>query len=257
MALSKKEQKVFQVILFRKNMGAEMPKEKVFFFWGKGFGNLLKKEKGKDFEKKKLIKRKVNVVKKNIKRLLFLDWVKFIAVTGSVAAGVPKKEDDIDVFIVVKNNRIWLYRAILTLKMGLLRRVWGRPFKDKVDTNFICEERGLWFNTGSIFILHELLFMVPVYNKRYYENILNINFQLLEKFGIERNQEDLNLSQNYFLEIFNKLAFCLQYVYMILKRHNPNLKRLKRNNKMGRIAFFPEDFRKRKVKEFEKVLNQA
>ncbi len=255
MVLSKKEQKVLQLILFRKNMKASTSKEKLKSFWGKDFKNLLEKDVSKTLKKERIIKKKINVVKKHIKEFLFFDWVQFISITGSVAAGIPKKEDDIDVFIAVKNNRMWLYRAILTLKLGTksLRRVWKKPFKDKIDTNFICEERGLWFNTESIFVLHELLFMIPVYNKEYYEKILNVNYKLLRNYGIERKEEEVNKKSNYILSFLDKIAFVLQYMYMFLRNHKPNTKRIKKNNKKGRIAFFPENFRKEKVKEFENL----
>ncbi len=249
---SKTDQKISQLILFRKNMGAATPKEKVVFFWKKEFKNLGDSEKGVNV---KLRKKKTNIVKKNIDAILFLDWVKFVGITGSVAAGVPKKDDDIDVFIVVKNNRMWLYRAFLTFKLGRksLRRVWGKPFKDKIDTNFICEERGLWFNTESIFVLHELLFMIPVYNKDYYEKILNINHQLLENYDIERKKEELNKKGFFFFKFLDKIAFIIQYIYMLLKKHRPDYRRLVRNNKKGRIEFFPKGFRKEKVREFKKL----
>lgn len=251
MVFSKKQQKVFQLILFRKNMGTCMPKSKLKCFWKEDFTK-LKIEK--NYKASKWEKRKVKIVKKNIKYLLFLDWVKFIGITGSVAAGISKKNDDIDVFIVVKNNRMWLYRAIMTLKLGRksLRRVWNKPFKDKIDTNFICEERGILFNTESIFVLHELLFMIPVYDKEYYEKILNVNHELLKNYGIQRKEEEVNKKKNYILAFLDKIAFILQYTYMFLKNHKPNTKRIKKNNKKGRIAFFPENFRKEKVKEYER-----
>jgi len=259
MVSSRSEQKIFQVILFRKNMGVTMPKDKVIHFWGEKHENL---KEIYNCEKTKCIKRKIKVVKKNIENILFLDWVKFISITGSVAAGTAKEKDDVDVFIVVKNNRMWLYRAILTMKLGKksLRRVWGKPFKDKIDTNFICEEKGLLFNTESIFVLHELLFMIPVYNEGYYEKILNINHKLLENFCIKRKKEKVNEKGSFLLKIFDKAAFFLQYIYMLLKNHRPDYKRLKRNNKKGRIAFFPENFRKEKVREYKelkKKFNQA
>ena len=251
MATNTSEYKISQVILFRKNMGVKTPKEKVCFFWGQSFEDL----KGlSNLKQTKRIEEKVQIVKENIKNMLFFDWVQFIAVTGSVAAGTVKEKDDIDVFIVVKNDRMWLYRAILTMKLGgkSLRRVWGKPFKDKIDTNFICEERGLQFNTESIFVLHELLFMIPVYNEGYYEKILNFNHRLLKSYCIEREKENVNKQGNFLLRVLDKVAFSLQYIYMILKKHKPNYKRLRRNNKKGRIAFFPEDFRREKVKEFKK-----
>ncbi len=262
MVPNEKHQKIFQLILFRKNMGACMPKEKALYFWGKECERLEALEKSLERKKereeiKKTKERKMKIVKDNLKHILFKDWVKFVGITGSVAADIPSEDDDIDVLVVVKNNRMWLYRAILTLRLGRksMRRVWGKPFKDKIDTNFICEERGMKFNTESIFVLHELLFMIPVYNRKYYEKILNINHQLLENYGIKKRKKEYpSKEKSKTLAILDKFAFILQYVYMLFKRHKPDYKRLKRNNRKGRIAFFPEEFRKEKERKLKKDL---
>lgn len=255
MVVNKKHQKVFQMILFRKNMGTYMPKEKVVCFWTEECQKIKGVKEDKNEKKKKMVKQKTDIVKKNLKHIIFRDWVKFVGVTGSVAANIPSEDDDIDVFIVVKNNRMWLYRAILTLRLGRksVRRVWGKPVKDKIDTNFISEERGLKFNTESIFVLHELLFMIPVYNKEYYEYILNINHELLENYYVKKRKKEFpHKNRHTTLAILDKLAFILQYMYMIAKRHKPNYKRLKKNNKKGRIAFFPEGFREEKEREVKR-----
>lgn len=247
---SKREQKIFQMLLFRQNMGVLMPKDKLNKFWD---ANAAKFKKYFFCAKLNQDKKKIQIVEKNLEHILFKDWVKFVGITGSVAAGTSEKDDDIDVFIVVKNGRMWIYRAILTLRLGRksLRRVWEKPYKDKIDTNFICEERGLYFNTESIFVLHELLFMIPVYNNEYYENILNINSKLLGEFCIKRKKECVNNQTNFILKIFDSFAFIIQYLYMLFKIHRPDWKRLIRNNRKGRIAFFPENFRKQKVKEYK------
>ncbi len=244
----KKEQKIFLLTIFRKNMGTTMPKEKVREFWeiasikNKGVGSL------------KRDKKKIKIVEENLHLFLHRDWVKFIGITGSVAAGISKNEDDIDVLVVVKNNRMWIYRAILALRLGKksLRRVWNKPYKNKIDTNFICEERGIRFNPESIFIFHELIFMIPVYNEKYYEKILNINYKLMENYCTKKRKKELpNKNEEVFFKIFNHIAFLLQYTYMIIKRHRPNYKRLSKNNKKGRIEFFPEDYRKKKEEGFK------
>ena len=252
MALSKKEQNVFQMILFRKNMGTFMPQEKLKEFWNYDFKHLDNVKKEKTLQHRE---EKIKLVEENLKNIIFLNWVQFVGITGSVAANICKKDDDIDVFIIVRNDRMWLYRGILTLKLGIksLRRVWGKPFKDKIDTNFICEERGIQFSPESIFVLHELLFMIPVYNKGYYDKILDVNYELLQNYGIKRKQDFVNSKRNYVFAFLNRMAFFAQYVYMLIKKHRPDKTRLEKNNKRGRIAFFPEDFSKKKMREFKKL----
>ena len=251
MALSDVERNIYRLKLFRKNMGVSTPKYIVQKFWSEE--DLCKLSEVRI--NNKISKQKYKIVKENIKKFMVFDWVRFISITGSVAAGNAKEEDDIDILIVVKNDRMWLYRGVLVLKLGFnsIRRVWGKRTKDKIDTNFICEERGVFFPWKNIFTLHELLFMLPVYNESYYEYILSVNADLLKSFSIRKSVENVNNRRNRFLGVFNTLAFCTQYLYMLLMRHRPNLKRLRENNKGGRIEFFPQDFQARKLKEYEKM----
>jgi len=62
-------------------MGVSMPMEKVEMFWGRKYTYL-----GESVVRNKFIEKKVKRVKENINHLLFLNWVKFIAITGSVAS---------------------------------------------------------------------------------------------------------------------------------------------------------------------------
>jgi len=144
----------------------------------------------------------------------------------------------------------------MVIKLGVrsLRRVWGKPCINKIDTNYICEERGLLFDTKSIFVLHELLFMIPVYNEKYHDEILNINFELLKHFGVDRKEQKVKDERNIFFEFLNKTAFTLQYLYMFIRRHSPDYQRLLGNNAKGRIEFFPKDFEAEKLKKYEESL---
>jgi hypothetical protein len=76
-----------------------------------------------------------------------LGIVKFVGISGSIAANIYKKGDDIDLFIVVANNWSWIYRGIIKLLLTLRGRV-ARNYSDKdveksLCLNFIVEERAL------------------------------------------------------------------------------------------------------------------
>jgi len=238
--------------IFRKNIGVDTPDYIIQKFWE----SKKKSQKEDDRFDDEIVKNKYEIVEQNLHKLLIFDWVKFISITGSVAAGNVKEDDDIDVFIVVKNDRMWLYRFFLIFKLGFnsVRRVWGKPAKDKIDTNFICEERGILFNSKNIFTLHELIFMIPVYNKDYHEYLLSINADLLKDFGIEKKKANLNKKRYIFLKPLNSIAFHIQLLYMFLMRHKPDLNRMYKNNKLGRIEFFPKDFQSEKLKEYNKKI---
>lgn len=257
MSIVEIQKNIRKLSLFRQNMGSTFPKEKVVEFWGKQFEAFL--SDAGDFQNKKVIDKKIEIVEANVKKFLIFDWVKFIGITGSVASGTAKTKDDIDVFIVVRNDRMWLYRGLVTLRLGFnsVRRVWGKSFENKIDTNFICEERGLMFSSKSIFVLHELLFMVPMYNIDYYKHILGVNYQLMKNFSIDLEKEDVEKTRFFVYKIFNWFAFLVQCIYMLFMRHRPDFRRLLLNNKKGRIEFFPKNFQKKKLEEYNKLIKAA
>lgn len=201
--------------------------------------------------------RKQKIVKAEIDRLKAGNLVKFIAVTGSVAAGLSKEDDDIDVFVVVKDYRVWLYRFLIWLKnfrSKLFRRQsifshTGRDVKDTLCMNLLVEERGLHFDS-DVFNLHELYYMVPIFNENYRDYVLMKNDWLVSKFGLAGVTsgylpEKDSFTADAFLRIMNFLAMLGQLLFMIL--HKPNYGRLLKNYQKGRIEFYPENFKKEKL----------
>ncbi|KKR05585.1 MAG: hypothetical protein UT34_C0002G0092 [candidate division WS6 bacterium GW2011_GWF2_39_15] len=225
---------------FRRNMGAELTQEMIEYIFE---GNRS------ELEPSSVLRKKIDYVKENINRFMVLNWVKFIAVTGSYAAGTNKKKDDIDLFIVVKNDRMWLYRGLMAINpflRGRFRRKSSRDLKDTFCLNLISEERGLTFES-DIFNFHELYFMRPVYNSTYMNTIL-IKNAWVRNFGGYFNQTVSDVSDNIrgrsmVFRIIETIAFLSQLLFMVVTKHKPDIKRLLANNRKGRIEFFDEGFK--------------
>lgn len=70
--------------------------------------------------------------------------IEMVAVTGSVAAGNPNKNDDIDILIVTNNNRLWLTRIVLILWMRAskirMRKLGQKESKDELCLNLWLED---------------------------------------------------------------------------------------------------------------------
>ena len=60
-----------------------------------------------------------------------------IGITGSVAAGYPKEEDDIDLMIVTKKDSLWITRLLLRLLI-LIKRIPHRVYGKKENGNEFC-----------------------------------------------------------------------------------------------------------------------
>lgn len=239
-------------------MNCSVSEEKAKYIWGKNFTKNLDKKLGNE-RVGDVVLSKLEIAKKNLKYLKVGNWVKFIGISGSVAAGFAKQEDDIDVFVVVENDTAWIYRALLMFKNIFHRKIRikrdGEMVMDKLCINFICEEKGLQLE-NDMFNFHELMYLIPICNEKYLNYIYSKNVWLKEEYGVKNellvNRVWVERRRNIFLMILNFKAFCLQLIFMIITNHGPEIPRLKSNFKEGRIEFFPVDYKEKRI---EKYLN--
>ena len=244
--------------LFRKNMGVVIDEKVLERFW-----EINKKEKeGVDNVgeiNNPVLEEKINIAKESLKYLLLFNWVKFVAISGSVASGFAKDEDDIDIFVVVKNDRLWIYRAVLLFRNIFHKNIrvgeGPKDVKDKLCMNFLIEERDLELDE-DMFNLNEIISLIPIYNESYYSNILYYNPWLFDKYLVSKKNlvnggEEICNMRFCFLALLNLLCFVAQLSYMYIAKHDPDMNRIWNNYKRGRIEFFPKDFREEKLKELE------
>ena len=254
-------EKAFKNLLkFRVAMGISLSKDNVKYIWGRRYFKNIGEEDIKKLEENenKHIYEKIKIANKNISKLKVFNWVQFIGISGSVAAGFAKEEDDIDVFVVVRNGTMWLYRAIVVFKNIFHNKVRAKRHKNvknKLCLNLVCEERGLQF-PNDIFNFHELIFLKPIYNKKYKRYILSRNKWLEKEFFVKKEllrSRVIPKKKAFFLiRIINYLSFLSQLIFMIISKHNPDIKRLKENFKKGKIEFFEYDYRKEKINNYSK-----
>lgn len=252
------EENILRLISFRSNMGLSLSREKVKYIWDKDVKKKIPKsvlkrlDDRREYDNSKIIELKLDIAKKNLNILYVFNWVKFIGVSGSVAAGFAKQEDDIDVFIVVKNGCAWIYRGVLAVR-NIFNHVIrtkrdGEHVQDLFCVNFIVEERGLLFDS-DMFNFHELMYLIPVYNPKYLKKIYGKNIWLKEVYMIDRRlmktQKEIDNDVNILFRFMNRCAFLLQLVYMLFTGHRPEIGRLFSNYSNGKIEFFPSYYKKR------------
>lgn len=274
--------KVFQNLMrFRSAMGLSLSKDNIKYIWGRRFLKNLEDSNDRDIqkllkqvteEKNSIVFQKMRIAKKNIDKLKVFNWVKFIGISGSVAAGFAKKEDDIDIFVVVRNGTMWIYRALVVFRNLFHNRIRAKRHKNvknKLCLNLICEERGLQF-PGDIFNFHELVFLKSIYNRKnkggykdrykkedkYKKYILSQNKWLHSKFSVKKELLRTRILPDkrafFLIRFINYMAFISQLLFMFVSGHNPDIKRIKENSKKGRIEFFEYDYRTEKIKNYSK-----
>jgi predicted nucleotidyltransferase len=107
-------------------------------------------------------------------------FIRTIAVTGSVAYGSARKWDDVDLFIITGQNRLWL-STLLSLALIRLRKLFRlRPFYLlQFCLSYVHDERGFenesQRNKSNVLFARELLKAYPIAGIDEYRDILEQN----------------------------------------------------------------------------------
>jgi predicted nucleotidyltransferase len=159
----------------------------------------------------------------------------FIGVTGSVAAGFPKKNDDIDLFIIVKSDTLWITRFWIRIFVALHKiphRKFGKTEKkDEFCFNMWLDESALKIpkNRQNLRNAVDMVLMKKVYDRENtYFKFLKANdwakkytatpyYNLLSKSPSSATAE-VSLFDKRGTKTLNFLYFVFQYWYLRLKK---------------------------------------
>jgi hypothetical protein len=181
--------------------------------------------------------KKINKAKK-IAKLLSINFknILFIGATGSVAAEFPKKNDDIDLFIIVKKNTLWITRFWVRIFV-FFNKIPHRKFGKKEKRNEFCFN--IWLDNSALNIPKnkqnlknavDLVLMKKLYDKKNtYINFLKKNkwvekwvatpyynkLKPLISINPPKNKKE---RETYQLLIKNIFYFIPQYLYLKLKK---------------------------------------
>ena len=136
----------------------------------------------------KLRQEKYNLAEEKFKKALrigrllrFIPHIKMIAVCNSLAWSNPRKEGDLDFFIVTSKNKIWTVRFWATsfLKLFGLRPTKNKT-RDKICLSFFVDEENFDLEPlalgEDIYLLYWIIQIVPVYDKDgIYQKFLKAN----------------------------------------------------------------------------------
>ena len=164
--------------------------------------------------------------------------IKMIGITGSVAAGYPKKNDDIDLMIITKKNKLWITRFKLRWFI-FMNKIPHRKYDQKENKDEFCFN--FWLDNNNLLLpkkrqnlrsAMDLILMKPILNQENtYERFILKN-KWAEKYlatGYDRKISNFQFlisnenKDNYLDEIINKLFFWPQYWYMKRKITNEKI----------------------------------
>lgn len=117
-----------------------------------------------------LVEEKMQIAVRAGKKIRWIPFVEAMFVCNTVAGGGVKKTSDIDVFIIIKNGRLWISRFLTTIIMSLfgLRRSKTKII-NKICLSFYVTNNGLDFsnlkiNDPDIYLIYWLENLIPVYD---------------------------------------------------------------------------------------------
>lgn len=178
------------------------------------------------WEKIKIVKAKklATLINKKFNDILFL------GISGSVATGHPKKNDDIDLLVITKSDNLWKNRFFLRwwiYKNNIPHRKFGQiESKDQFCFNLWLDENYLEIpkSRQNLNSATDLILLKPLINKKNTYNKLLLANSWAAKFvatpyenkikDLRFKIQDSRIRQNIFDKTVNCLFFWPQYWYM-------------------------------------------
>ncbi len=253
-----------------------------FYFLKKKEGLVLKrkhrrKKSQEYFQKAKLISMFLKII----------PWIKLVGISGGLAMENVSKIDDIDLFIVISKNKLWLSRMLILGILEILRqrrRVGDglRQAAGKICCNVILEEDCLR-QRQDLYTAHEVLQMKVLWQKDgIYEKYLEENdwaFKFLPnwissvqesarqraknrsrnqvaRLGLANRQPTARLAAPHFLTAVDFASFLENIAKKFQLRIMKKPKGLERIEE-GALYFHPQDYRENILMKFKKVSSKA
>lgn len=183
---------------------------------------------------------KIKKMRRAVSLLRWVPFVRMILVTGRLAMKNASPKSDWDVLVVIKENRIWIGRTLITLWAHLLgKRRHHAKIKNRLCFNYFITTGSLEIRNKDLFSASEYFFCSPLFEVGNY----------FEKFQL-RNIWIRKYKPNYYLTLTRNLS---------LKKDNhfTRLVRLLGENLLDHdfLEKYLEKFEKRKIKNNPKTQN--
>jgi len=143
---------------------------------------LLRDDKGLVDRRIKGNRKAMEMMKKAERIGEFLSQVPFIkglGISGSLSKNYADHTSDIDHFLIIKRNRLWLARGILFF-LRKIAIMLGR--KDDFCLNYFIDEDGLQIKDKNIYTAMELITLANPMGNEVYENFLESNTWAMDFF---------------------------------------------------------------------------
>jgi hypothetical protein len=131
------------------------------FYFLKGRKELVSQR----IERNKVSVGKIKRLKRYIKILRYVPFVRMVAITGRLAMKNAEGKSDWDVLVVLEKGRIWIGRTLVTFMLQILgKRRHGNKIKNRVCLNHFLTTASLEIKLQDLFSAHEYSYLMPVFD---------------------------------------------------------------------------------------------
>jgi len=202
---------------------------------------------------------KLKIAQKAARLLKIIPTIKLIAVSGSLAAGRPQKNSDIDFFIICSPDSVWLSRFFSVLILRLFHLYRRRTnsnnsqAKNTICLNMFLDTNNLVIKGQNIYSAREILQIKPIVNSgQTYEKFLYSNVWVKKIFPNfifpPKPKRIITPRTNIFFKLIHKPSYLLQYFYM---RSHITSEIVKPNE----IRFHPVDYQSIILKKYIQIIS--
>jgi len=241
-----------------------------FFFLNNDESVIERRQKGKKCSEKYL-----TIAIKFSKLIASFPFVEGVFLSGSLAKGYMDKETDIDYFIITKPGRLWFSRTLLVL----FKKIFLLNSHKYFCVNYFIDSNNLEIPDKNIFTATEIIFLIPTYNEKLYNDFINANLWVShyypnfhrtpsERILQERNPRVKKIVEKLFSKNIGEKsdALCFKITLKFWKRKFKNFDKeqfdLNLRSRKNTSKHHPNEFQKKilaqhgeKIAAFEKQFN--
>jgi len=219
-------------------------------------------------EKESLIK--IKIAQKIASIFSVIPTIYLIGVSGALAMKNSDKNDDIDLFIIVKKGKLWVTRIILLIFLeisGNRRKREDKNVSNKICLNMFIDEHAIKMpkERQNLYSAHEVVQMLPLFQgNNMYSKFINVNKPWIEKFlpnsfeHVTTQNTTQNYSESFFGLVLRKVLFNSAFEYLSKKIQMRSIKKHQTIETVSDqfLAFHPLEYRDVVIKEYNQRLKE-
>jgi hypothetical protein len=207
---------------------------------------------------------KLKKAERIISKLSLIPTIKLIGMSGTLAMKNCQRNDDIDVFVIAQKGLAWTTRfltACFLIILGVYRNKNSKQYRDKICLNLILSEDRMLFETQDLFTAHEIVQLLPVFERDgTYRKFLAAN-QWVKKFlpNVQvKKRPVLKKQQNHLdrLFIFICKVLFLEKILKTLQLFYMKKAITKEKLEDGFIGLHPFDYKSHILKKYNAEINK-